>query len=595
MRFFVFLLFFQGLVLSTHAAPLAPSGLTAVATGYSTIALSWTDNSSDEAGFIIGIRIPPTATFSILDYFAPGTTSVNLTGATGNTTYDFVVVAYDAANAQSAFSNVATVTTPVGITSPSFRAATLLEAFSLNLTSSNPNIVTGYAITALPPGLTLNPSTGLISGTPTVSGKTTGQVTITHSGGLTATAPLTIRVFVNPPPLAPPVAGPALQNLSLNAGGAPVAVSLTDLFTDPDVSSAVRLTTDLGPVDFAFYPGSAPATVANFLGYLNRGDFINTIFHRSVPGFIIQAGAFRADATASAVTTQLPVVNEPNISNRRGTVAMAKLGGNPDSATNQFFVNLADNSSNLDNQNEGFTVFARVAGNGMSVADAIAALTTRNYTSVNGALTDTPVRGVPPATYNPAALVRINGASVVAPLGLSASSSQPSVASVTLTGTNLTLSPLAPGTTVITLTATDLDNLTATSSFEVTVRETYDYWASNQTFATPADATPDADPDADGLPNLLEYALGGLPLAPSAALAPVLARDPATSALTLSYTRARADVTYAVETTTTLANPASWTTVGVTQGDPDAHGFTTASVPHSSGPRFLRLRVALVP
>ncbi len=596
MRFFIFILFYLGLLFSSRAAPIAPSGLTAVAIDYSTVTLSWIDNSSDEVGFYIGQRIPPATGFTNLGSVGPGTTSVNIINRTGNTTYDFVVVAYDVANVQSVFSNIATVTTPIGITSPSYRAASLLQSFSLNLTSTNPSIVTGYSITALPAGLTLNPTTGLISGTPTVSGKTTGQVTITHSGGLTATAPLTIRVFINPPSLAAPVAGPALPNLALNAGSAPVLVSLTSLFADPDVSSAVRLTTDLGPVDFAFYPGSAPATVANFLGYLNRGDFINTIFHRSIPGFIIQAGAFRADATASAVTTQLPVVNEPNVSSRRGTVAMAKLGGNPDSATNQFFINLADNSSNLDNQNEGFTVFARVAGNGMSVADAIAALPTQNYASVNGALTDTPVRGVTPVNYDPAALVRISGASVVAPLHLSASSSLPSVASAAVTGTNLTISPLARGTTVITLTAVDLDNLTVTSSFEVTVRDTYDSWASSQTFASPADATATADPDSDGLSNLLEYALGTDPKSAAANTLPSISRLPAPSSLlVLTYKRAASGLTYTVQTTTNLADAASWTATGVDQGTPAGDGTTTATVPYSTGARFLRLQVTLTP
>lgn len=159
-------------------------------------------------------------------------------------------------------------------------------------------------------------------------------------------------------------------------------------------STMVRLHTTQGPIDFRLLDADAPRTVANFLAYVRGDDYANTMIHRSVPGFVIQGGGYRWPTTGSIVevTDRAPVANEysPNRSNVRGTVAMAKLGGNPDSATNEWFINLGDNSSNLDNQNGGFSVFARVTTPGMVVADRIAALRVVN---AQGAFTNLPVSG----------------------------------------------------------------------------------------------------------------------------------------------------------------------------------------------------------
>lgn len=108
----------------------------------------------------------------------------------------------------------------------------------------------------------------------------------------------------------------------------------------------------------------APLTVENFTNYVEDGDYVNSIIHRSVSDFIIQGGGFflNDDSTISQVPTDDPVQNEfsSERSNLEGTIAMAKLGNDPDSATSQWFFNLGDNSENLDNQNGGFTVFGEV-------------------------------------------------------------------------------------------------------------------------------------------------------------------------------------------------------------------------------------------
>lgn len=158
-------------------------------------------------------------------------------------------------------------------------------------------------------------------------------------------------------------------------------------------SDVVALAGAQGTLLFEMLPTAAPNTVANFLDYVADGDYQDSIIHRSVPGFVIQGGGFTTDsptltstAQFSSVPTDPPVVNEFGVSNTRGTVAMAKLGGDPDSATSQWFVNLVDNSTNLDTQNGGFTVFATVLD--MAVADSIAAIDRQNH---GGAFTDLPV------------------------------------------------------------------------------------------------------------------------------------------------------------------------------------------------------------
>ncbi len=221
-------------------------------------------------------------------------------------------------------------------------------------------------------------------------------------------------------------------------------VLLSAVPTDP-AYPVVELDTTYGSIFLELYTDTAPATVDNFLGYVNRGDYDGTFFHRavidSIPGvndpvpgstssdFIIQGGAFRYDANGTsfltpqqfppnglrgytAVTTQDPVVNEFSRSNLRWTVAMAKLGDDPNSATDQFFFNLNDNSANLDNQNGGFTVFACIIA-GQDVVEEM--VSQRVFNVDNGLFSDlifTESFVAPPATTEIRAqdLITINSA-----------------------------------------------------------------------------------------------------------------------------------------------------------------------------------------
>jgi peptidyl-prolyl cis-trans isomerase A (cyclophilin A) len=141
----------------------------------------------------------------------------------------------------------------------------------------------------------------------------------------------------------------------------------------------VRVSTSMGDYSIELLDDIAPLTVQNFLNYVNRNAYNNTYLHRVLSGFVAQGGGFRFQpfVGAVAVPEDPPVPNEFNVSNTRGTVAMAKFGDDPDSATSQWFVNLADNSS-LDVNNGGFTVFGNVLGDGMLILDAIENLPTIN-------------------------------------------------------------------------------------------------------------------------------------------------------------------------------------------------------------------------
>ncbi|MCI5107071.1 MAG: peptidylprolyl isomerase [Pseudomonadales bacterium] len=134
----------------------------------------------------------------------------------------------------------------------------------------------------------------------------------------------------------------------------------------------VRFSTTMGDFSVELLDDTAPLTVANFLNYVNRDDYNGTYLHRVVDDFVVQGGGFRFEPFVGPIDVPADpaVPNEFNVSNTRGTIAMAKIDGDPDSATSQWFINLDDNTS-LDADNGGFTVFGNVLGEGMVILDAI--------------------------------------------------------------------------------------------------------------------------------------------------------------------------------------------------------------------------------
>ena len=135
----------------------------------------------------------------------------------------------------------------------------------------------------------------------------------------------------------------------------------------------VLLETTSGDILVELYPDKAPETVANFLKYVDDGFYNNTIFHRVIPGFMIQGGGLTARMQQK--DTSAPIKNEADngLKNDRGTIAMARTR-DPHSATAQFFINLVDNDflnfQAPSGNGWGYCVFGRVT-EGMDVVDAI--------------------------------------------------------------------------------------------------------------------------------------------------------------------------------------------------------------------------------
>jgi len=140
----------------------------------------------------------------------------------------------------------------------------------------------------------------------------------------------------------------------------------------------VRFSTSLGDIEIELFSKEAPKSVENFLQYVDDGFFDGLIFHRIVPGFVIQGGGLTPDFKQK--TNRAPVENEAHngLKNKRGSLSMARTN-DINSATSQFFVNLKDNEF-LDHKSKspsqyGYAVFGRVT-QGMDVVDKIAAVST---------------------------------------------------------------------------------------------------------------------------------------------------------------------------------------------------------------------------
>ena len=298
---------------------------------------------------------------------------------------------------------------------------------------------------------------------------------------LSAAAPLAIAAN------APPVIKTQIANQTLFAG-VTAKIDLTNAFNDPD-TNAVRFSTVQGNFDVQLFTAQKPITVANFLKYVDQGRYFkidptthhraSSFVHRMIPNFVVQGGGYIGTVGTSdptiAIPTRLaafpPIQNEPGISNKRGTIAMAKLAGDPNSATSEWFVNLRDNGgppNNLDTTNGGFTVFGKVLGTGMTTVDKIATDQRLNEGSPFDSLPV--INYVNPNPIRVPNLVLVPDIIRIPPFTFLAHSSNTAVATVSISaGRQLVINAKQIGTSVIALRATDYDGAFVTQNFTVTV------------------------------------------------------------------------------------------------------------------------------
>jgi peptidyl-prolyl cis-trans isomerase A (cyclophilin A) len=353
----------------------------------------------------------------------------------------------------------------------------------------------------------------VILGSPSVSGlSVTGSQTVTQNLSFRGLTPglISMRLFLASMtsadfPFAPGGSGTGLANFRPNntpvvishiadvsvakSTMTPTVINLATHISDPDLIFKID-TTD-GPINVQLLDGNAPKTVTNFLNYALSGDYNNSIFHRlvlaSTSGIsVLQGGGFTFDSnahTVTAITAMPPITNEFGLSNTEGTLAMAQSGGDINSATDEFFFNLVDNSSSLDPQK--FAVFGQLVGSAdQSVLTQLAGTPVVDESNGNSS---SPFNTIPLKNYsaNDAKLptdttasnyIMINDDTIDSTnetLSYRVSSSNTTLVTAALESDNthldLTYAPGQTGTAIITVKAMDRYGASVTGSFTVTV------------------------------------------------------------------------------------------------------------------------------
>lgn len=598
------------------------------------LVLTWTDNSLAEGGFEILSRTAGSGATPTQHALAAANATSATVAIPPGASLEFFVRAYYVRStvsgdvALSSNSNGVTATAFDGFTSDLFQPCVTGASFLYQAATSNTSPRVSWVIAGLPAGLIFNNGNGQVTGTPTVSGLFACPMTAEFTNGHISNTTLTLRVIRNQ---ASPAVGTAFANESLVVGGS-TNVALAGRFTDLDTESALRLVTTKGNVDIILYQTQTPVTVANFLGYVNRADFAESAFHRistlADSGVeVLQGGQFKVSAATAqsftSITTLPAIANEAGISNQPYTVAMAKQGGDPNSATSQFYFNLNPANTSLDDPdlNGGFTVFGRVSLPTRATIDALKGFAGGPYSvTVDAQATTIPFKwpmnvasqaAVPAAMDNTKVMKIISAAPLTTLLTFAASSSNPAVATAAVSGGDVSVSALSAGETTVTVTATDLDGGQTSQQFTVTVNHTFATWAAQNSLPAAADE-PLEDADGDGGTNLEEFAFFSNPVAGSDRGRPAPSQtgaDPV-GRITFKTRKFAPSLTYIVQASETLLNP-DWTDiwnsatdgygsprVTVDQNNADHRVITITDVETiaaTESRRFLRVKVVQAP
>jgi cyclophilin family peptidyl-prolyl cis-trans isomerase len=430
-------------------------------------------------------------TFTITTTSAPG---VYTSGGTISTTLPISVTCTTGASGNFSFANppIGTYAVKVNTVSALIHGkpsiGNLVSASGITVTNDNAQIAkaskAGLAPTAISMNDFLTSTTALNSAFGPVG---TGQAFVEHA----------------------PTVSTALAAVSLSSTSTTDSIDLAGHFTDAglaDSSVTLNITNGTTPetLTLTLFDKVAPQTVANFFDYIKAGEYNNSIFSRLVQNFVLQGGGATftpASGSTSASITSIPigptVPNEFKTSNTLGTIAMAQSGSNINSATDQFFINTANNSATGSGTNldaSSFTVFGKVDASSMAALTALTKTTTLDA-SGSAAVTANPtvdMSNIPLTNYTAGTstttstafaadattsnFMTINSVTINSQpefLTYSVTSSNPSIVTASLDPVHneqLTLTQgTATGTATVTVTCTDRFGLSTTSTITVTV------------------------------------------------------------------------------------------------------------------------------